>query len=237
MDRPMLEPHLVGATLCHGVKERWLRTMTALTATPNLDWFIRELAADLAAKHAGPKLHTQLDLMVAKTPAGAKGVMFHPYLSPAGERSPFVQPAARGSFTGLSLEHTRAHLLRAVYEGVAFAMRDCYQHMPVAPKSIVLSGDVSSSPVWCQILADCLGQTVSVPAGSAFGAKGAAINVGVATGFYPSVRDGVKQSVHLRRHYRPKPPRAGRYAELYPIFRETAARQSELWDHKARIFA
>jgi erythritol kinase (D-erythritol 1-phosphate-forming) len=125
MNRPILEPHMVGMTLCHGVKGRWLRMLAAMTATPNLDWFLRELAPDLAARASGDRLYRQLETMVDSVPAGSDGVIFHPYLFPGGERGPFVKPTARASFTGLSLNHTRAHLLRAVYEGVAFATLDC----------------------------------------------------------------------------------------------------------------
>ena len=134
-------------------------------------------------------------------PAGSDGVIFHPYLFPGGERGPFVKPTARASFTGLSLNHSCRHLLRAVYEGVAFATLDCYRHMPIDPEVVCLSGGGAKSAVWCQILADCLGKPISVPAGSQFGAKGAALNVGVAAGFYSSAQEGVKQSVKMDRFY------------------------------------
>ena len=237
MDHPILKPHLVGMTLCHGVKDRWLRMMAAMTATPNLEWFLKEMAGDLTSKFSGAKLYAHLDRIAAKTPVGSKGVIFHPYLFPGGERGPFVKPTARASFTGLSLDHTRAHMLRAVYEGVAFAMLDCYKHMPIDPKSILLSGGGANSPVWCQIISDCLGKQVSVPAGSQFGAKGAAINVGVATGFYKSTRDGVKQLIQMSRHYQPNHKHTEIYAQLYPVYRETAQRQMDLWDQKARILS
>jgi hypothetical protein len=77
---------------------------------------------------------------VESVPAGCDGVIFHPYLFPGGECGPFVKPTARASFTGLNLNHTAKHLLRAVYEGVAFATLDCYRNMPIEPKIVFLSG-------------------------------------------------------------------------------------------------
>lgn len=235
MDHPILEPKMVGMTLCHGVKGRWLRMLAAMTATPNLEWFLRELAPDLTAKASGDKLYAGLEKLVRKIPAGADGVIFQPYLFPGGERGPFVKPTARASFTGLSLNHTRAHLLRAVYEGVAYAMLDCYKHMPIAPRSILLSGGGAQSPLWCQIIADCLGTPVSVPSGSQFGAMGAALNVGVATGVFKSPQAAVRQCVTTARSYQPDRANTKRYAQFYDVYRQTTALQMDLWDQKRRI--
>jgi sugar (pentulose or hexulose) kinase len=219
------------------VKGRWLRMLAAMIATPNIEWFLRELAPDLAAKASGEKLYRQLESLAAKIPAGADGVIFQPYLFPGGERGPFVKPSARASFTGLSLNHTRAHMLRAVYEGVALATLDCYRHMPIDPQSVLLSGGGAQSPLWCQIVADCLGKPVHVPDGSQFGALGAAINVGVATGTYKTTREAVKRCVRTSRSYRPARAKTKLYAELYHIYRQTTLRQMDLWDAKSRLFA
>jgi erythritol kinase (D-erythritol 1-phosphate-forming) len=107
--------------------------------------------------------------------------------------------------------------------------------MPIDPKSVLLSGGGAKSPLWCQIVADCLGKPVSVPAGSQFGAKGAAINVGVATGNYRNMRDAVGRSVHTSHSYKPDRARTKLYSQLYGIYRQTAQRQMDLWDLKDRI--
>jgi len=162
-------------------------------------------------------------------------VIFHPYLFPGGERGPFVKPTARASFTGLSLNHSCKHLLRAVYEGVAFATLDCYRNMPIDPEMVRLSGGGSNSPVWCQIMADCLGKPVSVPQGSQFGAKGAALNIGVATGYYKSVQEAVHTSVKMARWYSARPANTALYQQLFEVYRKTAERQTDLWDLRAEI--
>jgi erythritol kinase (D-erythritol 1-phosphate-forming) len=239
MGEPTLEPKMVGMTLCHGVRNRWIRMMAAMTATPNVDWFVKELGGSLSldSDGSGENVYSRLEKIVSSVPAGAEGVIFHPYLFPGGERGPFVKPSARASFTGLSLNHSCAHLLRAVYEGVAFATLDCYRHMPIDPGVIFLAGGGSNSPVWCQIIADCVGKPTGVAVGSQFGAKGAAMNVGTAVGFYRTVEDAVTQSVKMGRFYQPDPSKVELYRQLYAIYKEMAERQMDLWDNKARIFS
>jgi sugar (pentulose or hexulose) kinase len=239
MSEALIEPKMVGMTLCHGLPGRWLRMLAAMTATPNLDWFLSELGGSLNGDEAGSgeNKYRYVEDLVAAVPAGSEGVMFHPYLFPGGERGPFVKPTARASFTGLSLDHSRRHLLRAVYEGVAFATLDCYRHMPIDPDVVCLSGGGAKSEVWCHILADCLGKPVRVPAGSQFGAKGAALNVGVAAGYYPSAQESVKRAVKMARFYEPDSANAQIYQELYQVYQQTAERQMDLWDLRAKILS
>jgi erythritol kinase len=234
MNEPILEPRMVGMTLCHGVKGRWMRMLAAMTATPNLDWFLKELGRGLS-NEAAESIYEHLEKIVESVPAGSEGVIFHPYLFPGGERGPFVKPTARASFTGLNLNHSSKHLLRAVYEGVAFATLDCYRHMPIDPKVVYLSGGGANSGAWCQIMADCLGKPVSVPEGSQFGAKGAALNIGVAVGVYRNAQEAVSKSVKMARFYEPNSENSKLYQQLYEVYRLTAERQMDLWDLRARI--
>jgi xylulokinase/L-xylulokinase len=214
-----------------------MRMLAAMTATPNVDWFLKELGTgfSLKAQEAGTDVYQHLERLVESVPAGSEGVIFHPYLFPGGERGPFVKPTARASFTGLNLNHTAKHLLRAVYEGVAFASLDCYRNMPIDPEIVFLSGGGANSPVWCQIVADCLGKSVNVPEGSQFGAKGAAINVGIAVGAYKDAHDAVGRSVRSARVYKPNTSNTQLYHRLYDIYKQTAERQMDLWDQRARI--
>jgi erythritol kinase (D-erythritol 1-phosphate-forming) len=228
---------MVGMTLCHGVSGRWMRMLAAMTATPNLDWFLKELGAGagMAAREADNSIYEHVEKVVGSVAVGSDGVIFHPYLFPGGERGPFVKPTARASFTGLNLNHKVQHLLRAIYEGVAFATLDCYRHMPIDPKTVFLSGGGARSGVWCQIISDCLGKPVSVPEGSQFGAKGAALNIGIAVGAYKSAQDAVAQSVRVSRHYEPDGSATKLYYQLYELYRLTAERQMDLWDRRAEI--
>jgi sugar (pentulose or hexulose) kinase len=237
MEEPNLEPRMVGMTLCHGVKGRWMRMLAAMTATPNLDWFLKELGTGftIEAREAGKDVYEHLEKVVESVAAGSEGVIFHPYLFPGGERGPFVKPTARASFTGLNMNHTAKHLLRAVYEGVAFATLDCYRHMPIDPKTVFLSGGGANSAAWCQIVADCLGKPVSVPEGSQFGAKGAALNIGIAVGVYRDAQEAVAKSVRTARLYEPDLANTKLYRQLYEVYQQTTQRQMDLWDLRAQI--
>jgi sugar (pentulose or hexulose) kinase len=239
MEGPNLAPRMVGMTLCHGVNGRWMRMLAAMTATPNLEWFVKELGNGLGVLTSadGSPDYGHLERLVSSVPAGAEGVIFHPYLFPGGERGPFVKPTARASFTGLNLNHNAKHLLRAVYEGVAFATLDCYRNMPIDPKIVFLSGGGANSPAWCQIIADCLGKPVSVPEGSQFGAKGAALNVGIAVGLYKDAQDAVAQSIRTARVYNPDLTNTKLYQQLYEVYKQTAQRQMDLWDRRAEIIS
>ena len=173
--------------------------------------------------------------MVNSVSIGSQGVIFHPYLFPGGERGPFVKPTARASFTGLNLNHTTTHLLRSVYEGVALATLDCYRHMPIEPATVYLSGGGAKSPTWCQIMADCLGKPVSVPEGSQFGSKGAALNIAVAVGIYKNAQDAVANAVRMDRFYEPQATNTKLYHQLYDVYTRTTESQMDLWDLRAKI--
>jgi sugar (pentulose or hexulose) kinase len=137
----------------------------------------------------------------------------------------------------LNLNHSARHLLRSIYEGVAFATLDCYRNMPIDPEVVYLSGGGANSRVWRQIVADCLDKPVSIPEGSQFGAKGAALNVGVALGIYRDAADAVAKSVRVASVCQPDATHARLYRELYQIYRKTAERQMDLWDMRAKIIS
>ena len=99
---------------------KYLKLTGPSIATPNLDWFVDNFgdADRTAAAGEGLSLYDYLDRQLKQIPAGSDGVLYHPYLSPGGERAPMRKPAAKGNFFGLDMHHTRHHLLRSVYEAV-----------------------------------------------------------------------------------------------------------------------
>jgi sugar (pentulose or hexulose) kinase len=225
---PHTEPANVGFTIAMG-DGRWTRVMASMAGTPNLDWVLDEIL--------DTDDYDAVEARVRDVPVGADGVLYHPYLSASGERSPFLQPTARAQFTGLSPEHTRDHLARAVYEGVALAMRDCYAHMPGPAESVLMGGGGARSALWCQMFADCLGTRVDVPAGEEFGAKGAALLAGVGVGLYPDLPSAVARTARVARSYEPEPAATDKYARLYDLYRETYEAMFELWDRRAEVLA
>ncbi len=163
-------------TFCHAVRGKWHMMGVTLSAGGCLQWFRDELCCtdnELATRRK-KDVYDLLAAEAAKTPAGSEGLFFLPYLS--GERTPHADPVARGSFVGLSLAHTRGHLVRAIMEGVAYSLRDCLEiirELGVTVRQIRASGGGARSPIWRQIQADVFGQnvvTVNAEEGAAYGA-------------------------------------------------------------------
>jgi xylulokinase/erythritol kinase len=155
-----------GMTLCLPEPDRWARVMPAMVGTPSLEWALGLVGAARA----------DLDILLAASPPGAGGVLALPFLSPAGERAPFVDPAARGQLIGLSLESGPADLVRAVCEGIAYAARHCLETAGLARDAdVAVCGGGTRSGGWRQLLADVLGRPLRLARQPEAGARGAAL--------------------------------------------------------------
>jgi sugar (pentulose or hexulose) kinase len=229
MDRPRIVKPSTGYTLDLGLDGMGLRAMGAMTGTPNIDWAREELAEspDFGEVEAAAK----------SVPVGADGLLYHPYLSTAGEKAPFVEPTARAQFTGISPTHRRAHLLRAIYEGIAFSARDCYESLPGDPSRVTVSGGGSRSTFWCQLFADCLGADVTVPAGAELGARGAAILATVGTGRHSDLETAVDSMTETSRQHAPRSDAVSRYDRLYEYYTAVYETMSEIWPLRRTVSA
>ena len=218
LDSPSFSP--VGVGLLFTIPEqRWMRALTNVAGTTNLDWFVDQFCGVEKAESAtSGALFERLETLVGESVAGARGVLYQPYLSAVGIIAPFFEPAARAQFFGMTREHTRADLLRAVYEGVALAIRDCYTAMHAPVSEIRLSGGGARSHVWGQIIADCVGARVVAPAGSEFGTKGAALLAGVGVGWYESIQAAASTTVEIDRVYQPNAALKPLYDENYELY-------------------
>jgi xylulokinase len=154
--------------------------------------------------------------------AGAGGVLFLPYLS--GERTPHFDPEARGAWVGLGLSHERSHLLRAAFEGVAYALREALEALEAAgvpaPELRLAGGGTLREP-WRAMLADVLERTLLLLPNSVSqnaSARGAALLAGVAAGAFDSVADTSALSPEPEGAVEPGNP--GAYAESYARYRE-----------------
>lgn len=215
---PLFEPADVGLLFCLP-GGYWLRAMVNVAGTTSLDWFIAQFcAAEQAAAKEKGDLFGELEALAQASAVGANGVLFLPYLSALGITTPFLEPAARAEFFGLTDQHKRSDLLRAVYEGTALSIRDGYAVLPQAVKEIRLSGGGAKSAFWSQMIADCTGKPVVVPGGSEFGAKGAALLAGVALGWYPTVLGAVQATTTTERRYWPDPDKSAHYDRLYSLY-------------------
>lgn len=237
MDKPDTSPSNVGMTVAHGIPNKWMRALGAMNGTPNLDWFIGQLARaeKTAAKILDTDLYHYFEDKVRDIPIGANGVIYHPYISPGGERAPFVKPTAKAQFMGINLDNTKYDLLRAVYEGVAMAMLDCYKHMPAKIQEIHLSGGGASSELWCQMFSDATGKVIKIPKGSEFGAKGAIINAAVAIEYFSSYDETIDNMVKFERKYEPNMSNHEEYQKLYNLYKKIYTTNWEVWDEISEI--
>jgi xylulokinase len=155
----------------------------------------------------------------AQVPPGCEGLLFLPYLT--GERTPYPDPNARGVFFGLTLRHAKAHLTRAVLEGVTFGLRDSLELMRALGlriEQVRASGGGARSPLWRQMLADVFDTeivTVNVTEGAAYGA---ALLAGVGAGVYGSVAEACERTIQVTVRTQPGPA-APVYADYYPRYR------------------
>ncbi|MBN2011329.1 FGGY-family carbohydrate kinase [candidate division KSB1 bacterium] len=169
------------------------------------------------------------DEMVAKVPAGADGMVFTPWLF--GERCPLDDDYVRSGFHNLSLRHTQAHLLRAVFEGIAFNTRwamntleNLYQNV----KELSIIGGGAKSAIWCQIMADVMDRTIhQIEHPQLAGAKGMALLASVALGFIPTF-DDIKTYIQIKQTYHPNPEHRALYDRLFQEFKNIY-RQNKTW--------
>jgi len=184
-DRPALEPGGRLHTFCHAIPGRWHVMGVTQAAGQSLRWFRDQFGA---GKDDGRDPYERLTDEAAKAPAGCQGLLWTPYLM--GERTPHLDPDARGALVGLTATHTRAHVIRSILEGVAFSLRDTFtlfDDMKVAVKRIRLGGGGARSSLWRQIQADVYGHEVEIVEAEEGAAYGAAILAGVGAGMWKSV--------------------------------------------------
>lgn len=237
IDKPLADTIHAGMTVAHVMPKRWLRLMASLAGTPNLEWVLGAFGGELKqkAREMNTNVYTLAEELVKDVPIGARGIMYHPYLLAGGERAPFTDANARASFTNINVTHGLADILRATYEGVAFAMLDCYRHMPREVKQITVCGGGANSPFWCQMFADALGAEIIAVKGDELGAKGVVLNNAVVQGIYPDYVAAVEKTVSVRCRYAPDVKRHEQYQKLYPLYQQTYEALRPLWKLRRQL--
>ncbi|MFM9372964.1 FGGY family carbohydrate kinase [Streptomyces sp. Da 82-17] len=198
-----------GVNIAYRGRERVLRAFPTLSGTEVLNWTADTLGLP------GPK---ELVDLAMQAPPGAADLGFLPYLSPAGERAPFLDPRARGTFWGLSLEHSRAHVARSVLEGLSLAVRDSLTASRTEVGELRLCGGGANSDDWCRLIADVTGVPTARSTDTELGAKGAFLTGLVLTGAESSMHRAADTYVHMSGHWEPDPERSALYADRYDSF-------------------
>jgi xylulokinase len=229
-ERAVVDDELRMHCFCHVVDALWHAETAMLSAGLSLRWLRDRLLDGLD--------YQVLADMAAGVPAGADGLFFLPYLS--GERTPHMDPRARGSFIGLTRRHGQAHLVRAVMEGVVFGLRqglDLMLSLGVGVDAVVASGGATRHPLWLQLQADIYNRPVRHTQTVEAAAVGAAMLAGMGVGVYADADDAIAAVV--RRHedmIEPDPAHVSEYAEryeaycgLYPALRATMYRLGDIF--------
>ena len=216
-DRPALDPSGRVHTCCHAVPGRWHVMGVTQGAGLSLRWFKDTFGA---GPDDGRDPYDRLCDEAAGAPPGAEGVLWAPYLM--GERTPHLDPHARAALVGLTASHTRAHITRAVLEGVAFSLKDSFtilDEMGVPVRHIRLGGGGARSPLWRQIQADVYGHQVETLAAEEGSAYGAALLAGVGAGVWTSVDEACDAVVRVSDRIDPDPDASARLGDQYERFR------------------
>ena len=203
-----------------------------MAATVNIDWLVemaRQACAMAGIEVRGTALLAGVEAHVAAAPPGSS--LYHPYILEAGERGPFMNADARAQFTGLSTDTSFAGLFRAVYEGLAFAARDCYGVMGTMPEEIRITGGAARSATLLQIFADTLNAPVRRVTREETGAAGAAMIAAINLGLHPDLAACADAWVTpmLGTPTAPDPKRSQFYSQLFPIYRAVREAMPPVW--------
>jgi xylulokinase len=223
--RPFLDLRGRIHTFCHAIPGRWHVMGVTQAAGLSLQWFADQFAKDL---QKDSDRYARLSAEASTVPAGAEGLYWLPYLM--GERTPHCDPNARGALLGLTAAHTRAHVARAILEGVAFSLKDSFsifEELGLPVERIRLGGGGARSPLWRQIQADVYQREVEVVEAGEGAAYGAAILAGVGAKIWSSVDEACEAVVRVVQRVAPDPETSGimqqnyaRYRQIYPALRQ-----------------
>ena len=233
-----LGPEPTGYTMPFPVPGSVTQMQSNMAATLNIDWVVdraREAAELLGHPFDRRTTLATLDARVLEArPAAA---IYHPYIHEAGERGPFVDVNARAQFIGLSMRTSFLDLVRAVYEGLAFAARDCYGAMGHVPEEIRLAGGASRSKSFKTILASALATPVRDSSRQEAGAAGAAMMAAVAIGAFPDLGAATKRWVTplLGDLVRPDPTLVAIYDQAFPAYVAARKLMPPVWAELAAI--
>jgi xylulokinase len=225
---PVVDPGLRAHTFCHVAPGVWYLMGVVLSAGGAFSWYRDQFARELADE-ADAAL--RLNAEAATVSPGAEGITFLPYLQ--GERTPHRDASARGAFLGLTLAHSRAHLTRAVLEGVCFALRDSVallQSLGITPAELLLTGGGARSPFLRQLQADVYGLPVAIVNREEGPAYGAALLAAVGAGAYRDLTTATHATLARGGSLHPDPAAHRAYNVAYARFKRAfaAARPDQL---------
>ncbi|MGN9162380.1 xylulokinase [Clostridium sulfidigenes] len=223
LDEPIIDEKGRVHTFCHAVPGAWHMMGVTQGAGLSLKWFRDNFCNNEieVAKGMGIDPYVLMTKEAEKVPAGSRGVIYLPYLM--GERTPHLNPKAKGVFFGLSAAHTKNEMLRAVIEGVSYSLLDCMEIIKdtgMNPTNVMVSGGGGKSELWRQILADMFNCKVSTNKSSEGPALGVALLAGVGTGVYKDIDEACSIAISENSVQFPKEENSLVYKRYYEIYKK-----------------
>ena len=220
---PTLDPRGRVHTFCHAIPDTW--HIQAVTNGAGLSFrYLRDTLMPLDGQ-GHPASYEELTALAGAIPPGSDGLLWAPYLF--GERTPHLDPNARAAFVGINASTTRAHYIRAVLEGVAYSLQDCFtilHELGIPVDRIRLGGGGARGPLWRQIQADVYNHPVELLEAEEGGAFGAALLAGTGVGAWPSVAAACDDSIRVAQTIKPRNTAVmaegyRRFQRLYPALK------------------
>ncbi len=223
VDRPVYDPQLRTNTFCHADKNIW----TILGASLNGGIAQKWLRDNIFYKESFKKLDAEAETIEP----GSEGLIFLPYL--CGERTPCLDPLSRGIFFGLTIKHTKAHMVCAVMEGMVFSLKDgleIFNSLGVTTDKIIASGGGAKSPLLLQMQADVFEQDIYTTESKEQASFGAAICAGVGVGIYDSLAAACDQLIVMSPVVtHPIPENSKVYRQRYQVYKQLYGRNKDLF--------
>ncbi len=211
--------------------EYYLIEESSPTSAGNNEWFVNQLLPEVreAAKKSGHSIYEELNRWVEQIPPEEFVPIFLPFIMASN-----VHPNARGSFVGISTNHTRKHLVRSVYEGITFCHKAHIDKLMLSreqpPVCIRLAGGAARSKVWAQLFADVLQLPVETVLVNETGALGCAIAVATEVGDYPDIQTAVANMCKIGLRVQPDPEKAEIYRKKYALYQAVIDGLDKVWD-------
>jgi sugar (pentulose or hexulose) kinase len=234
LDNIILDPNRKCMTRVYALPNKWLLLNASPAATSNLNWFIDNFCKEETEKAEKNSVspHEICDKEIEDIPPGSEGVFYLPFLYGKVD-----EPWATAGFYGVTGKHTRKHLLRSVYEGVAYSTLMQVEEMKKLTKikDIYVAGGGAKSKVWVNIMSNVLNFPLKIPAGTEIGARGAAICAGVSANVFKDLISATKSFTSLSYERYPIVEEVKKYEQFYRIWSDTAKVFSYIWKNLSKI--
>jgi len=212
-----------GLILSHVPDDSYICIMPTLSGAASVDWVKKLLYPDTS--------YDDIEKIINHVPIGSHGIIFHPYLH--GERAPFRNPFATGSFFGLKSTHKKEDFMRAAFEGLVMSLYDCFESLPDTNDKVFISGGAAKNDTLCQMSSDCLGKDMIRVIEKEVGIKGIVSVVKVGLGL---VKDYTSTEISIDKEFIADADRHKKYRSMFRLFKNLRYDYEKHWLERNNLF-